>query len=216
MPPVKPNRKSAIQDSQRAWLHELIAITNKSPTELANGAGLSFSTLTRFLNSPSYTGVLSPETIDSLKETYNVPGPEEYAYERARAASGYAEAERVEMQGKGETQSIGRSLLQGRPEDTEIWRLKTSALAQAGYLPGDLLVIDPEATPAARDVVKAHIYDARRGSTETIWRVYDAPYLVAAAADQLSYKPMLVDQQSVIIMGVVVFSVRPHPLSKTR
>jgi SOS-response transcriptional repressor LexA len=179
---------------------------------LARGAGVSDTTLTRLLNDPEYTGTLSPETIDRIKETYNVPGPDEYAFARARA--GFAEAERTDLTARSvEIQTMTSA---GRPPEITTWRLKTAALEEAGYLPGDIVVVDPNSSPKRKDVVCAQISDMQRGSTETIWRIYDPPYLVGAAHDRLAYKPLLIDHERVIVCGVVVASLRPHRLSETR
>ncbi len=210
----RTDQKSTIQARQKAWLNELLEITKISPSKLADGAGVSDTTITRLLNNPDYTGTLSAETIDRLKEAYKVPGPEEYAYARARA--GFAEAERTDLHRNSELQDMGKTLLVGRPPEATTWRLRTAALEGAGFLPGDIVVVDPNARPEPHDAVCAHIYDAKRGSTETIFRVYDPPYLLAASHDRLAYKPLLVDQERVLIVGVVVASLRPHRLSRAR
>lgn len=74
--------KKEIQERQRAWLRELTQALNMAPSAIAAGAEVSESTLTRILNSKGYTGTLTAETIERIKSTYKVPGPEEYAKNR--------------------------------------------------------------------------------------------------------------------------------------
>lgn len=222
-PVAKPvNRTQAkreVQARQRAWLREVLATHRLKPTQLAAGANTSTSTLTRFLNDDSYTGTLAPETIERIKDTYKVPGPEEFASGRRSPLIGLSEAARFEP--RRENRDLGgvvEAILRGRP-NVDAWRLKTMALENAGYLPGDIVFVEALADnqhARPQDAVCAQVVDYQHGAAETVWRVYDPPFLVGAAMDRTAYKPLLVDGDRVKIAGVIRESFRPHSLSETR
>lgn len=212
-PLSRSEKKRALHELHRAWLLEVVEVTKKSPSAVAKDAGLADTTLTRMLNEPDYTGVLSAGTVSRIIEAHKVPGPDSYGRSTGRPP-GFAEAERFNSDRETpETAHLVKLLLDGRPA-AAAWRLKTSALEQAGYLPGDIVIVDLNAAADAQDAVCVQVQDYQRGSAETIWRVYDPPYLMAAANDRLAYKPLLADNERIIIKGVIVESLRPHRLSK--
>jgi hypothetical protein len=211
--------KKNIQDRQRNWLLEVLEKVQLKPSQLATSAGVSDTTITRLLNNKSYAGTLAPETIERIKDTYKVPGPEEYTSSRRSPLIGLSEASRFDARRESsDLAAIVEAILRGRAL-VEAWRLKTQALESAGYLPGDLvfveqLVSDQQAKP--QDAVCAQVVDHQHGSAQTVWRVYDPPFLVAAAQDRTAYKPLLVDGDRVKIAGVIRESYRPHSLSALR
>lgn len=204
--------KRVLQDQQRQWITALAAATGRKLSQLATEAGVSDTTLTRLVNNPTYDGLLSAITIKRLSEAYKVPGPEEYASgRRLSIGSFFAEAELLDPL----EDAIVSAIIGGRAH-LDAWRLKTQALEAIGYLPGDIVIVDTDAAPRPQDAVCAQVVDRKGGSAETIWRVYDPPYLIGHAIDRASYKPVLVDNDRVTVRGVVVTSLRPHPLSATR
>lgn len=214
--PSRSQKQKELQQRQRAWLSEVVTATRLKPSQIAAGAGVSDTTLTRLMNNPDYSGTLSQVTIDRIKETYKVPGPEEFASARRPSLIGFAEAERFDIKrAQREIARIVEAIVEGRPH-VDPWRLRTGALEGAGYLSGDIVFVDQDAVPHPQDAVCAQVTDFQRGSAETVWRVYDPPFLVAAAHDRTAYKPLLVDQERVMIRGVIVDSFRAHRLSATR
>lgn len=179
---------------------------------------MSDTTLTRLLNNEKYTGTLSPETVARIKTTYKVPGPDEFVGKRAPLI-GLSEAARFDFRKeKGPLARIIEAILQGR-ENIDPWRLKTMALEGVGYLPGDIVFVEALAegvAPKPQDAVCAQVVDYQHGAAETVWRVYDPPFLVGAANDRTAYKPLLVDDVRVKVAGVIRESYRPHSLSATR
>jgi hypothetical protein len=132
---------------------------------------------------------------------------------------GLSEAARFEPSKEAKELAVMISAIhRGRP-NVEAWRLKTMALEGVGYLPGDIVFVEalPEGVlPKPQDAVCAQVVDYQHGSAETVWRVYDSPFLVGAANDRTAYKPLLVDGDRVKIIGVIRESLRPHSLSSTR
>lgn len=211
--------KAEVQARQKSWLSEVLQRTKLKPSQLAVGAGVSSSTLTRLLNSDEYSGTLAPETIERIKDTYRVPGPEELAGGGKSVLIGLSEAARFDLKREpAKISTIIAAIMHSR-ENVEAWRLKTMALESVGYLPGDILfvrILGHGETPRPQDAVCAKITDHQHGSEETVWRIFDPPFLVGAANDRTAYKPVLVDGERVRIFGVVEESYRPHGLSYQR
>lgn len=208
--------KKDLQTRQRAWLDEIVQMTGEKPSTIAENAGVSDTTLTRLLYNKDYSGTLTQVTIDRIKARYKVPGPEETTKSRGATLLSFSEAERLED--KREEPALLRVIaaITERHVNVEPWRLKTTSLELAGFLAGDIVFVDTAATPQAQDAVCAQIADYGRGSAETIWRIFDPPYLVGAAHDRTAYKPILIDHDRVKVRGVIVDSLRPHRLSTVR
>ena len=85
----------------------------------------------------------------------------------------------------------------------QIWSVGTPSLAGFGVLPGDKLSVDPGAKARTGDLVVAQIYDWRSGTAETVLRGYNHPYLVRSAGSVADMKPETVDNERVLIKGVV-------------
>jgi hypothetical protein len=218
-PNSRRGAKREVQARQKTWLAEVLERTKLKPSQLAVGAGVSSSTLTRLLNSDDYSGTLAPETIERIKDTYRVPGPEELAGGGKSVLIGLSEAARFDPKREpADLSTIITAVINGR-SDTEAWRLKTMALEGVGYLPGDIVFVRILAngeSPRSQDAVCAKIIDHQHGSEETVWRIFDPPFLVGAANERTAYKPVLVDGERVRIFGVVEQSFRPHRLSFDR
>jgi transcriptional regulator with XRE-family HTH domain len=92
----------------------------------------------------------------------------------------------------------------------DIWRVKGQAMALAGLLAGDFLLIDTHASERARagDVVVAQIYNNATGSALTVLRRFEPPVLVAASIDPADGRVHVVDGVNVVIRGKVIASWR--------
>lgn len=92
----------------------------------------------------------------------------------------------------------------------DVWRVKSRALALAGYLEGDFMLVDSNQRDRCRagDVVIAQVYDWNAGAATTILRRFEAPVLVAASADPGDWGTHVVDGNNVVIMGKVIASWR--------
>jgi len=126
---------------------------------------------------------------------------------------GFAESDAAKWmpQGQGTTpeKTIAMALGSDKP-GIDIWRVKSTALALAGYMPGDYMLIDTNihGSASANDIVLAQVYDHQAGSAETLLRRYCPPVLVTASADLGHSTAHIVDNKNVIIMGKVIASWR--------
>lgn len=203
---VRSNRRRELQATHRAWLVDLQKWTGKKLSPIAKGAGLNGTTLTRLANDPEYAGALSQDVIDAIVTRYRVPPPGSVAGD---AEAGFGEAEQIPFaEAEADVRPIIEALRAGRDSVTA-WRLKSRALELAGILPGDVLAVDLDLSPADGDVVCVQVYDYDRGSAETVFRIYERGILLAASSDP-QHRGVYDERDSAVgVMGVVVGSARP-------
>ena len=185
-------------DEIRSWLREILAQHNMNVTKLAKKAGVAHTTLSRFLNGQ---GMLSFGTAGKISKAAGVPLPIHNTAEYKSFFENEGEPFDYEKAEPSFKLAIG-ALLRHR-DGADLWILQSEAIEDAGYLPGDLLIVDLNATPEKGDVVCAQVYDWRKGTAETVFRLYEPPYLLTASRNTRSRKPFVVNNEDVIIKGVV-------------
>src|ERR1043166_3447057 len=188
-------------------LPRVIAHTRKPPTRIAKEVGVAPSTLTRLLKDDS-TATLHARTISRLQEYSGVSffGGDSSAPSTFR---GLAE-DAVPFDAKNADPAISaaiKALIGGR-KAADPWTIRTRALDRIGYLPGDIVIVDLGRRPETGDAVCAQVNDGRRAAAETVMLLYEPPYLVAASLDEGLRRPLVVDNEQVIIKGVLL----PHRL----
>jgi len=200
------------REQVRAWLEDVLRQTGETPSALARRAGLATTTLTRFLTEEGEQRMLGLRSIAKIAHAANVaplgvPGVKS----TAGPVPGFAEQEAAPYRLKPEQPSAldqAVTALIGGRSAADPWVLKSRALELAGYLPGDILILDLNAVPERQKVVCAQVYRWEERRAETVFRIYEPPYLVAASNDPAFRKPLLVDNDRVIIKGVVTHSLR--------
>jgi hypothetical protein len=197
----------------RDYLRRVITHMRKPPTRIAKEVGVAASTLTRLLNETS-TATLHARTISRLQEYSGVSffGGDPSAPATFR---GLAE-DAVPFEPKGADPELvaGIKALIGGRRAADPWTMKSRALEQRGFLPGDIVIVDLGRRPEAGDLVCAQVYDWRRAAAETVMRLYEPPYLVAPSLDESLRRPLVVDNEQVIIKGVLLpHRLRPAPPS---
>lgn len=188
-----------------AWIDWITAQTGLGDTPIAEKAGLA----PNYLYRKRGKSPLKPAMIRQIVEALNVPGPDSY---EAQGIAGAAEEASRYKAGEMITTNYDKvieQMLDGNP-DASAWTLNTHALESAGYLPGDILITDAKAVPYVGEPVCAQVYDLKSGTAETVFRILERPYLVAASADPALRKPLLIDDERVIVMATVVSSLRPR------
>ena len=192
---------------QLAWVQAILHHRGWSITRLAEEAGFHHSTLSKFLNDPNNIARLSSNIVEAIAQAGGIPP---YYTEASTAAPGFEEAE-AEPLLKPDGDEVIRAvnlLCEGR-NGVDPWVLRSRALEQAGYMPGDILVVDLNATPQPGDCVCIQIYD-KTGRAETAFRLLEPPFLVAASADPQFRRPILIDNDRAQVRGVVIASIRPR------
>lgn len=196
------NSEQDAQDIIRAWLQRVLASKDWKPHRLAKEAGVSPATISRALNDDSFT--TSTTTIEKIVRATGVPAPTGIGMMVPNSKlRSFAEPEAEYV---ASPQDITGSEQAGQQAT---WKLSSRALDLAGYLPGDLLIVDPTISPVARDIVCVQIYSREKMSAETVFRVFDPPYVVTRSTDPAAErKPLLIDQERASIWGTVIKVVR--------
>lgn len=211
-PPAKSAKSEAmraLRDAQQRYLETVRARTGLSYSEIGRRSGVSPSTITRFMNAASYEGTMATLTISQIAEKVGVPAT---AAALGTAMDGVAESEAepyVAAVSSSPVEAALEALRRGR-NAADPWVLRTRALEDAGYLPGDLVIVDLGASAVAGDAVCAQVYDWEKRRAETVFRIFEEPYLVGASRDPAFRKPLLVDGKAVVIKGVVTDLLRPR------
>jgi transcriptional regulator with XRE-family HTH domain len=189
------------------WVQAIMATRHWNPSQLASHADIDHSTLSKFLNDKTSTAQLSSRTIEKLALAGGMP-----PFQLVPAASprGFAEAEATPYEaGPMDPMAVIIGHITAQSNTIDTWVLQSRALELAGYMPGDVLLVDLNAEPHNGDVVCVQIYD-RSGRAETAFRIYEKPYIVAASIDPALRRPMLLDGDHVTARGVVIASLRPR------
>jgi hypothetical protein len=200
----------------REWLRFVEATTGKKLTTLAKAIGIAPSTLTRPVKEgDGGTSTLHATTIQKLVEATGLAAPGVVVAVATstplRRSIRHLAEEAVPFDSRAETPLAAavRAMVAGRPHVMPV-TLRTRAIEAAGYFPADVLIYDLNGQAQAGDVVRAQVYDRNGEIEETVWRLYDPPYLVGAALDlSLMPKPLTVTPERVVIMGTVVGMIRP-------
>lgn len=193
---------------QLAWIQAVLAVRRWTPTRLAREARISQSTLAKFLGDPLDNAHLSLRSVEKIAQVSPLA-----PYLTEAPARGFGDADAQPFDAGSRDDSATRAILglSGDRSHVDPWILRSRALEAMGYLPGDVLLVDLNERPVDGDVVCAQVYD-RSGNAETVFRLLERPFLVAASFDRRLIKPLLIDNELVVVRGVVVASVRPrHP-----
>ena len=193
---------------QIAWLEGILAHKGWNRTRLAREAGIDPSTLSKFFNDPEAKAQLQANSIDRI---WHISGIRPYETSPAPRQEGLSdrEAEPYEFTAETAADILPLAALKNGRNGAEFWIMRSRALEHEGYLPGDILLVDLNATPVSGDAVCAQVYD-RHGNAETVMRIYEQPYLVAASSDPAVRRPLIADDDHVVIRGVIIASVRPR------
>lgn len=191
---------------QLGWLRAVQEATGWNQSELARRAGISHATISRFKNDPDNSSELETSTVSKIAAVSPIPH-----YENTRAAmpEGFDEGEAIRYDESGDP-LVERAVaaMKDGSNQVEPWVLKTDALENVGYRPGDILIVDFSSAPRAGDVVCAQIYDMN-GGAETAFRLYFKPFLMSSSNSLRHQAPTIIDDR-VDVRGVVVASVRPR------
>ncbi len=198
-----------VRRQQLAWVQATLEHLHWNPTRLAREAGISQSTLAKFLNDPDNVARLQTNSVEKIRLVSPFPP---YDTALPQTPRGFAEHEAEPFQPSREIDPyVAAAVLAvaGGLNSISPWVLQSRALETAGYLPGDVLMVDLNAQPEDGDAVCAQVYD-RSGNAETVFRIYEAPYLQAATYARGLFKPLLIDGGRVAVRGVVITSIRPR------
>jgi DNA-binding Xre family transcriptional regulator len=196
-----------VRKKQLNWVNAVMATRNWNASNLAAVSAIDHSTLSKFLNDDTNTAQLSTRSVEKIALAGGIPP---YLHQPPQQPRGFAESEATPwITNDADPLSTAIAAIIQSRNGIDPWVMRSKALETAGYLPGDILIVDLNAEPKDSDVVCIQIYD-RTGKAETAFRIFEKPYLVAASTDPSLRRPILLDGERAIIRGVVLASLRPR------
>lgn len=203
-PPITGFMTGYDQD-QRAWIQGILDREGITPTELARRAGLDPSTLTRFMGGERDGHMLSARTVRKI-EAVTVVKPPQPSGMREDAVPYSAEA--VPPSPLGAALAAMRSGRNG----LDAWLVTSRKLEGLRIFEGDILMVDLNAEPRPGDVVCAQIYDWQHGGAQTVFRLYEPPFLLSGDMTGPARRPEAVDGRNIQVRGVVVARLSPRDM----
>jgi len=197
----------AERPDQHSYIRDVLRRTGLNQTELAKRAGLDPSTLSRFLSSPT-SPTLRATTIRRIEQASGV------VFGAGGAATddstpGLSESEALPLAaGASDLVTLMLTHLRSANGSVDAWTLRSRALELGGFRPGDILFVKLGAPALKGDVVCAQVYDWTAARTETVFRIFDPPYLISATADPRLFAPFRLDDERIAVKGVVLHSLR--------
>jgi transcriptional regulator with XRE-family HTH domain len=198
------------------WFRARLKQVGKTAGDIAEKAGRARSNVSHILNGHQR---MSLDWAQIFAEVLDVPMAT--VLEKAGATDrpllqqlspGFAESDAAPfVHGPGLGEGAGPRAIaaaMGERPGVDVWRVKSRAMALAGLLEGDFILVDTHAAERVRpgDVVIAQIYT--RTGANTVLRRFEPPALVAASADPADGRVHVVDGDNVVIRGKVVASWR--------
>lgn len=193
-----------VKESQQQWVQAVMAYLGvKSYNALAVVAGIDPSLIQKPFN-PNYKGKFGSDTLASIAKAANLR-----VMEFPNRPMGLSEAEAEPFRYDERSDAIEanvdravRELTKGR-NGRDPWTINSHALELSGIMPGDVMIVDLNMSPQPKDIVCAQIFDFSSMKAETVFRVYDPPYLMINSLRFGVQKPLLVDNHQIVIRGVV-------------
>lgn len=200
-----------LKKQQIDWVKAVMAYLGlKSANQLAELIDTNPANIQRPL-SDNYKGKFGIETLTKIAQAANL----QIMQFPSRQGS-FAEPEATPFLYDSGADAIGsnldravRELCKGR-NGRDPWVMRNYALESSGILPGDILIVDMNVTPKPKDIVCAQLYQWSQMQAETIFRVYEPPFLIGNSMRYGTSKPIMVDGNDVIIRGVVDALFRPR------
>ncbi|AVT76599.1 hypothetical protein RPPS3_25360 [Rhodopseudomonas palustris] len=197
----------------RDYLHNVVAETKKQPTTIAKLLNISPSTLTRIYRpKDGQISKMSAGTLARLEEFSGLAAPSLEPEPQKQPSEFREDATRYEADAGDPTLAAMIATIIGNKKNIDPWVIRSRSLECAGFMPGDVVLVDLSTMPRASEPACAQVYNWRGGTAETVMRILEPPYLVAATFDPALRKPLLVDDDRVIVKGLILpHRLRPRP-----
>lgn len=197
----------------RAWLEGILEARDLTASKLARkmnegGVPISPATLYRVLDpdrvgAPEMDTIAKIEAFTGIKFAAEEAGKARTSHRISVVTPGFADTDATEILGDATPTALQPGPNQG------VWRINSRAVELAGFLPGDQVLFDFEATPQPGHLVVAQHYNLDRGSAETLIRIYEPPYLTVRTMDPaVASEPLLIDGKRVALRGAFMRMLR--------
>jgi hypothetical protein len=207
LPPKSPKSDQLVAKLHRDFMRKVVEVTKTPPTRIATDIGVAPSTLTRLLNEPDNGKATLRATTIAKLESYSglTMDRPEGMMTTAVPASLREDAIPFEPHDGDPAVTAAIKAIIAPQKSISAWTIRSRALECAGFLPGDIVLVDLATMPRAGEPACAQVF--RRGDrAEIVMRILEPPYLVAATFDPSLRKPLLVDDDRVIVKGLIL----PH------
>lgn len=203
----------------KTWLKQRLRTSGKTSADLAVAIARDRAVVSRIMNGHQVMTLDQAKTIaaeigaplsDLLARAGLADPPTAQIFTPGFAESDAAPWVAGPAMGEGETvRSVAAALGADRP-GIDIWRVKGQAMALAGLLAGDYMLVDTHASERAKagDIVVAQLYNNATGNATTVLRRFEPPVLVAASIDPADGRVHVVDGTNVVIRGKIIASWR--------
>lgn len=196
------------QRETKEWLNAIARHFNLSPSQLALNSGMAASTLTRYLNDKTNSVGITQTSLEKVA-TYSGFRPNQLP---GRNRAGMAEPDTIPFSHE-QTEwpnwvRLAVDAAKAGRNGVEAWIMKGAALDAMGIMPGDIVIIDQNARPKSGDIVLAQILDGISATTETVMRLYQAPFIMTHSMRLGPGRPEQVDDDRVAIAGVSIGTLR--------
>lgn len=199
-----------------AWFKQMQRLKGVTSYDLGQAIQRDRSVISRIVNGSQR---MTLDQARAFAELLGVPLPEmiergglgekQTAQEFAPGFSESDAAAWIPGPGLAETAAIKSvaSALGERP-GVDVWRVKSRAMALAGLLEGDYMLVDTNQAERVKpgDTVLAQVYN--RTGTMTVLRRYAPPVLVSASTDPADAGVFVVDGVNVMVRGKIIASWR--------
>lgn len=196
------------REQQLEYIHRVLALTGWSQSVLARRAGLDPSTLSRFLSNERDGHALRPNSLLRIGEVTGIKAGSDSASDDTPGGLSESEASPRPTSTADDLTDAAIQAIVARGMNVDAWTLQSRALELAGYRHGDVLLVSLDEKPQPGDVVCAQIYDWTKSRAETVFRIYQPPFLVPASMDTQLLKPLSLEDGTIAIKGVVIQSFR--------
>lgn len=191
----------------RDWIAQLMAQHDiATVSELARSAGLAESTLTRLMNPEGPGNIPREGTIAKIEQRFNTRRPATRTGRNDGTEQSCADPLGTAL---AITEKIRAIVANDAPDETdEAYLVGDRALDLAGYLPNDIILVDPSIRPETGDIVALRFRTGPMKSRTLTLRIHDAPFLTAHSTDETLRRPILIDPDRIEIVGVVTKAMR--------
>lgn len=200
------------------WIQNAMGLTNLKASPLAERAGISPGTLTKFIKDPE--GITAPRdtTLNTIARAHGIPPFSGEEAPLIAHSGGFDEDGAAQLTPKdlgGHEEFTKFKNIYNDVDENKFWVMHGDALENIGIYNGTILVVDYARTPKEGDIVCLSLRDEQHKTAKTIFRKYiaSAPVGVCAVAtNNENIRPLIhfIDGINVKIYGVVSMSLRKH------
>lgn len=205
--------RAEVAAKQRAYLRDTFKELRITASSAAKALSLSPSTFTRFMKEPDTSEkTLAASTMDKVEQLRQANSSNSFPTQaQAQWQTVREEATQLTISADDEVAKLVTAIMNGR-NGIDAWTLNSRSLELEGFMPGDIVLVDINATPKPGDAVCAQVFDRAHTRAETVMRLFQnagpVNVLLPRTMDPGTQGALVVDNDRVTIRGVLL----PHRL----